>query len=416
MQIESAEVPVADKIRLIDALSDTGLRQIVVGSFVSPKYTPQMARVDEIVAGFHPRPGVTYTALLVNQRAYERARQYSPPLTIERARPQTVNHLCDVFTRRNYHRTQEDEIAAWRPAIERATREHATEAGIGVNAAWGSNFCGPFSEEQRMSFLRRQKALWDEARIPVTSIFFGDPMSWTMPHVVEHQLETIKRDWPEIQKFHLHLHNGRGMASSAIYAALRVLDEQDELMLDTTIGGMGGCPYCGNGRVTNMAPTEDIVQMLEEMGIPTGIDLYRLVEVVWMAEEIVGHRLWGHVSKAGPLPRGRRLYPVDMPFVETEEQARHFLLGPGAYGDNPISPWTEPIRSPLAHSGASASCMSCVRAVIPAGRGKVVRKISWRATTASSASWRADSFGGSRRRTAHWTTNAAWPARSSHSC
>jgi hydroxymethylglutaryl-CoA lyase len=345
MQIESAEIPVVDKIRLIDALSDTGLRRIVVGSFVSPKYTPQMARVEEIVAGFHPRPGVTYTALLVNQRAIERASQFSPPLTIERPF-RTVNHLCDVFTRRNYNRTQDEEIAAWEPAVQRAKQAAATEAGIGVNAAWGSNFCGEFSEDQRMQFLSRQKALWDAAGISVMSIFFGDPMSWTMPHVVEHQLDTVKRTWPQIHNFHLHLHNGRGMAPAAIYAALRVLDERDSLMLDTTIGGMGGCPYCGNGRVTNMAPTEDIVQMLEEMGVPTGVDLYKLVEAVWLAEEVVGHKLWGHVSKAGPLPRGSKLYPVDMPFVETEEQARHFLLGPTVYAENPITPWTEPIRSP----------------------------------------------------------------------
>jgi hydroxymethylglutaryl-CoA lyase len=197
-----------------------------------------------------------------------------------------------------------------------------------------------------MQFLSRQKALWDAAGISVTSIFFGDPMSWTMPHVVEHQLDTVKRTWRQIHNFHLHLHNGRGMAPAAIYAALRVLDERDSLMLDTTIGGMGGCPYCGNGRVTNMAPTEDIVQMLEEMGVPTGVDLYKLVEAVWLAEEVVGHKLWGHVSKAGPLPRGSKLYPVDMPFVETEEQARHFLLGPSVYAENPITPWTEPIRSP----------------------------------------------------------------------
>jgi hydroxymethylglutaryl-CoA lyase len=344
MQIESAEIAVEDKIRLIDALSETGLKRIVVGSFVSPKYTPQMARIDEIVSGFHPKPGVTYTALLVNQRSVERAQQFSPPLTIERPF-RTVNHLCDVFTRRNYNRSQDEEIAAWEPAVQRAKQAAASEGGIGVNAAWGSNFCGAFSEAQRMEFLNRQKALWDAAGIPVTSIFFGDPMSWTMPHVVEHQLQTIKATWPQITKFHLHLHNGRGMAVPAIYAALRALDERHELMLDTTIGGMGGCPYCGNGRVTNMAPTEDIVQMLEEMGIATGVDLYKLIEVVWMAEEVVGHKLWGHVSKAGPLPRGDKLYPIDMPFIETEEQAKHFLRGPSAYGDNPISPWSEPIRS-----------------------------------------------------------------------
>jgi hydroxymethylglutaryl-CoA lyase len=345
MQIESAGISVADKIRLLDALSETGLKRIVVGSFVSPRYTPQMAHVEEIIAGFHPKSGVTYTALLVNQRSYERAEQFSPPLTIERAF-RTVNHLCDVFTRRNYNRTQEDEINAWAPTVERAKQAGASEAGIGVNAAWGSNFCGQFSEGDRMYFLRLQKALWDEAGIPVTSIFFGDPMSWTMPHVVEQQLMTVKRTWPEIHNFHLHLHNGRGMATPAIYAALRVLDDADEVTLDTTIGGMGGCPYCGNGRVTNMAPTEDIVQMLEEMGVHTGVDLDRLVETVWLAEDVVKHTLWGHVSKAGPLPRGRRLYPENMPFVETEEQARHFLAGPSAYGDDPITPWTEPIHSP----------------------------------------------------------------------
>ncbi|HTE86421.1 MAG TPA: citramalate synthase, partial [Dehalococcoidia bacterium] len=96
MQIESAEISVEDKIRLIDALSETGLRRIVVGSFVSPKYTPQMARVEEIVSGFHPKPGVTYTALLVNERALERASKFSPPLTIERPF-RTVSHLCDVL-------------------------------------------------------------------------------------------------------------------------------------------------------------------------------------------------------------------------------------------------------------------------------------------------------------------------------
>src|SRR5579884_2411991 len=128
MQIESAAIAVEDKIRLIDALSDTGLKRIVVGSFVSPKYTPQMARIEEIVTGFHPRPGVTYTALLVNQRSVERAMQFSPPLTIERPF-RTVNHLCDVFTRRNYNRTQADEIAAWEPEVQRAKQAAAAEAG-----------------------------------------------------------------------------------------------------------------------------------------------------------------------------------------------------------------------------------------------------------------------------------------------
>ncbi len=93
-----------------------------------------------------------------------------------------------------------------------------------------------------------------------------------------------------------------------------------------------------------MAATEDLMHMLGEMGIYTGVDLYKLVEVVWLAEEIVGHPLYGHVSKAGPRPRYDHLYPMDLPHIETLEQAKHFILGPKAYKDAP-SPWTAPITS-----------------------------------------------------------------------
>lgn len=346
MQIENASISVDNKVRLLNALSETGLKRIVVGSFVSPKWTPQMKHIDEIVRKFTPKPGVTYTALVANERGVERAKEFAPPLTLQRKMPGLVCHLCDVFVRRNYNRTQADEINGWEAIVEKAVAQGATEASIGVNAAWGSNFIGRFSEHERMEFLERQHLLWDEAGIKVTSCFFADPMSWNMPHVVEHQLETIKATWPEIKRFHLHLHNARGMAPLSVYAAMRVLDESFTVQIDGTIGGMGGCPYCGNGQVTGMAPTEDLFHMWMAMGIDMGVDLQKLIETVWMAEEILGHKLWGHVSKAGPFPTLETLYPVDLPFVETEEQAKHFLLGSDALGDNTISPWKEPIRSP----------------------------------------------------------------------
>lgn len=345
MQIESAEISVDDKLRLLDALSETGLKHIVVGSFVSPKWTPQMAQIDEIVRRFTPKPGVTYSALALNQRGVERAMEYSPPLTVERPRPSLGCHVCDVFARRNTNRSQAEEMAGWPRTVQMAKERGVKEAGIGVNAAWGSNFVGPFSEEQRMTILRRQYALWDEAGIKVTAVSLGDPMSWNMPHVVEHQVETIRKEWPEIKYINLHLHNGRGMAPISMYAAMRALDESYTLSLDGTIGGMGGCPYCGNGRVTNMAPTEDVVHMWEQMGIDMGVDLDKLIDCVWMAEEIVGHKLWGHVSKAGPFPKGRTLYDINMPFVETEDHARHFKLGQESIGPDAVSPYTEPVRS-----------------------------------------------------------------------
>jgi hydroxymethylglutaryl-CoA lyase len=178
----------------------------------------------------------------------------------------------------------------------------------------------------------------------VKRVEFSDAMSWNMPHQVEQTLAAVKERWPSINDFNLHLHNGRGTALASVYAALRVLDGGDTLRLQSSIGGMAGCPYCGNGRAAMMIATEDLMHMLEEMGIHTGVDLYKLVEVVWLAEEIVRHPLYGFVSKAGPRPRYDRLYPMDMPRIETLAEAKHFIVGPKAYEGAP-SPWSAPITS-----------------------------------------------------------------------
>ncbi|HEX3244807.1 MAG TPA: citramalate synthase [Chloroflexota bacterium] len=344
LQIESAAISVHDKIRLLDALSETGLKEIAVGSFVSPKWTPQMAEVDELVRGFHPRLGVRYTYTALNDRGVERAREFTPPLSAPTRLHGTSVHMCDVFVQRNANRTQAQEIARWPERVARAREQGATQGGIGLGAAWGSNWTGEFSLEQRMHMLHRQYQLWDEAGIPVTRVDLADPMSWNMPHHVERQIEAIKVQWPSITDFNLHLHNGRGMALPSTYAALRVLAGTDTLRLQSAIGGMAGCPYCGNGRAAQMMATEDLIHMLEDMGINTGVDLYKLIEVVWLAEEVVGHPLYGFVSRCGPRPRYDRLYAMDMPRIETLEEARHFIHGAQAYEGAP-SPWKAPITS-----------------------------------------------------------------------
>src|SRR3989304_10240836 len=97
-QIEDVNIPVEQKVRLLEALSERGLKTIVVGSFVSPRYTPQMACIDELLRRFRPKPAITYTALVANPRGEERARAYSPPLTLGRDPvPYLRCHLCDVF-------------------------------------------------------------------------------------------------------------------------------------------------------------------------------------------------------------------------------------------------------------------------------------------------------------------------------
>jgi len=344
MQIEDAEISVEHKIELLDLLSETGLQNIVVGSFVSPKWTPQMARIEEVLRGFHPKPGVNYTATALNDKGLERAREFTPPLTAARRKPGTMVHMCDVFAQRNTNRTQAQEIAAWPGIVERAKANGVTDAGIGLVAAWGSNWVGEFSHEQRMNMLRRQWQLWADAGIPVTRISFMDPMGWNMPGQVSRQLKLIKKQWPDIHEFWLHLHDTRGTALASSYATLEALGPEDSIKLDASIGGMAGCPYCGNGRAAPLVATEDMVNFLEESGIPTGVDLEKLVQVVWRAEEIVGHPLYGHVSKAGPRPHFGDLYPMDMPFIETLDEAKHFIEG-SSVDEGCMSPWKEPIRS-----------------------------------------------------------------------
>ena len=344
-QIERADIPVQGKIRLLDMLSETGLKEIAVGSFVSPRWVPQMACIDELVKGFHPKPGVSYTATALNETGRERLRQYIPPLNDLKYQAQTAVYMCDVFAQRNINRTIAQQMARWPKVIEEAKAKGAKEAGISVSAAWGSNWTGEVSQQDRMKMLDKQHQLWDEAGITVTKIGISDPMGWNIPDQVERQLEAIKKRWPKIKNFNLHLHNTRGMALTSSYVAMRILDASDTLRLQPAIGGMGGCPFCGNGRSAGLAPTEDLIHMMEGMGIYTGVDLDKLVEAVWYAEELVGHPLWGHVSKGGPRPTDKRLYPMDMPFVETLDHARHFIKGSEAYKGAP-SPWKEPIKSP----------------------------------------------------------------------
>lgn len=345
MQIESADIAVADKIRLLDALSATGLKNIVVGSFVSPKWVPQMAHIEEVIAGFTPVEGVEYTALALNARGVERRAERTPPLSPLRQKQRTTVHLCDVFVQRNTSKTQAEEIAALQPTINRAVKNGITDAVVAINAAWGSNWLGQFSLDQRLEVLDLEFAAWRAAGVEPRTIWIGDPMSWNSPRAVEETLKACVQRFPQVHTYHLHLHNARGSALVSAYQALRTLGPQHTLVFDTAVGGMGGCPYCGNGRATRMIPTEDLVDLLEEEGIDTGIDLAALIEVAHLAETVVGHELYGHVSKGGPRPRGEDLYPMDMPLVETVAQAQHFRLGGQTY-DGGLAPWRRAVTSP----------------------------------------------------------------------
>ena len=338
LQIESADISVDAKLRLLDALGDTGAKVISIGSFAHPKWTPQMACIDEIAERFVPKPGIVYTAAVFNKTGRDRADKYYPKLDVRRKSRLPFSHveMCDSFARRNYNRSQAQQIETMQASIAAAKAAGATAASVGIGNPFGSNFEGPYSHQQRMDFLAMMVGQWQAAGIAVTRISLLEAMGWNLPHLVRETITAIRERWPSVTDFHLHLHNQRGATLTSYYEALQLGARE----FDTCLGGMGGCPYCGNGRSAGHVPTEDFVDLCHEMGIETGYKLDKLIDAVAVAEEVVGHRLWGHVSKSGPRPRGDALYPINMPFVETLEEAAFFRLGPQVYAGQ-RSPWKE---------------------------------------------------------------------------
>jgi hydroxymethylglutaryl-CoA lyase len=334
LQIESPEIPVDDKLRLLDAIGDTGAKVISIGSFAHPKWTPAMACIDEIAERFVPKPGVRYTAAVFNRTGFERADKYFPKLDVRTKRFGIHMEICDSFARRNYNRSRDQQIASMEATVTSAAAEGVESGSITLGSPFGSNFEGPFDLATRLEFIGLMIEKWHGVGIDVGRLSFSDAMGWNAPHTMRETILAVRDTWPEIETFHLHLHNSRGSTIATYYEALQLGVTE----FDTSLGGMGGCPYCGNGRSAGHVPTEDFVDLCHEMGVETGYDLDKLIEAAWIAEEIVGHPLWGHVSKAGPRPRGQELYPLDMPFVETLEEARHFKKGPEVYAGQ-LSPW-----------------------------------------------------------------------------
>jgi len=336
LQIESPDIPVSEKLRLLNAVSEMGAKTVTIGSFAHPKWTPSMACIDEIADQFEPKPGITYTAAVFNKRGYDRADGYYPKIDVRQRRFGTHVELCDTFARRNYNRTQAEQIASIDASVQGAKEAGAEAGSVALGNPFGSNFEGTFSHEQRMGLLDLMMEKWASVGIPVKRVSFLDAMGWNMPHTVRETILAIRDKYPEIETYHMHLHNTRGATIASYYEAL-TLGATD---FDTSLGGMGGCPYCGNGRAAGHVPTEDFVHLCHEMGIDTGYDLDKVIEAACIAEEVVGHSLWGHVSKSGPMPHGDTCYPADMPFVETLEEAAHFRVGPDVY-EGQISPWRE---------------------------------------------------------------------------
>jgi hydroxymethylglutaryl-CoA lyase len=297
-QIEPGPIPTASKIRLIEALAETGLHHIQACSFVNTRLVPGWADAEDVVAGFTPNPGVQYTGLWFNANGLERALAFRDKLTITGAIHVTAS---EAFTRKNLNRSHAENLAAMRKQTALHLAHGVKVNRIGVMAAFGCNYQGDIAPEQVVRTVADGFEIADEAGAEIEVISLADTMGWAAPHRIERVLGEVRSRWPD-KTLALHLHDTRGLAVANAHAALKMGVAQ----FDSTVGGLGGCPFAGQKGAAGNICTEELVLLCAEMGIETGIDLDRLIEVGRLAEEIVGHVLPSELIHAGSLDAFRR--------------------------------------------------------------------------------------------------------------
>ncbi len=292
-QIEPGPIATADKIRLVEGLAETGLKHIQVCSFVNPKLVPGWADAEDVVAGFTPEKGVHYTALWFNARGLERALAFKDKLTINGSISLSAS---DAFSKKNLNRSHDDNVAAMHKQTEVHQAHGVPVSRISVMAAFGCNFQGDVAVETVLKCAADgfQIAADHGAKIEVISL--ADTMGWAVPPRIEQVVGAVRERWPDVT-IALHLHDTRGIAIANAHTALKM----GVARFDTTVGGLGGCPFAAHKGAAGNICTEELVMLCEEMGIATGVDLDKLIEVGRMAEAMVGHTLPSELVHAGSL-------------------------------------------------------------------------------------------------------------------
>lgn len=297
-QIEPGPIGSADKIRLIEALAETGVRDIQICSFVNPKVVPGWADADAVARNFAANPGVHYTALWFNDKGLDRALALGDKLHLYGSIALTAS---EAFTRKNLHRSHAENLEAMRKQTALHLSKNVPVTRIGVMAAFGCNYQGDISPDQVVSTLEDGFAIAAEAGVAISRLSLSDTMGWATPLRIERTVSEVRSRWPDKQ-ISLHLHDTRGLAVANAYAGLCLGVDH----FDATVGGLGGCPFAGHKGAAGNICTEELVLLCEEMGIRTGIDLDALIEVGRMAEAIVGHQLPSELLHAGSLDAFRR--------------------------------------------------------------------------------------------------------------
>jgi hydroxymethylglutaryl-CoA lyase len=276
-------VPTAAKVALIDALSATGVGRIEAVSFVHPLAIPQMADAAEVWAAITPNPDVRYSALVPNLRGAQRA------LAAGFAEIEVVVSASDTHNRKNLNRSTDESLDDIAAIVDLVHSEGATCQVI-VATAWGCPYEGDVPVERVVSVASR--AMRDGA----DSLAYGDTTGMATPTRVISLVGETRSAHPDVPLL-LHFHNTRGTGLANVLAALQLGVTE----FDASVGGLGGCPYAP-GATGNIA-TEELVYMVEDMGVATGVDLEAMIAAAAEAERIVGRTLSSQVLRAGPRTR-----------------------------------------------------------------------------------------------------------------
>jgi hydroxymethylglutaryl-CoA lyase len=279
------EAPVSTeaKVELVNALSTTGVRRIEAVSFVHPKAIPQMADADEVWQQITRNDDVRYSALVPNLRGAHRA------LGAGFKEIEVVVSASDTHNRKNINRSTDESLDDIAELVSIAHGEGAKVQVI-VSTAWGCPYEGDVPTERVVAVASR--AIRDGA----DTISFGDTTGMATPGRVTRLIGDLRSGHPDVD-VNLHFHNTRGAGLANVMAALQ-LGVAD---FDSSVGGLGGCPYAP-GASGNVA-TEELVHMVEDMGVDTGIDLDAMIDAAATAERIVGRTLPSQVLRAGPRTR-----------------------------------------------------------------------------------------------------------------
>ena len=282
-QNEPEVIPTPEKVRLIGLLADSGLKRMEVTSFVRPDVIPQLADAEEVLEAIEPRDDIAYSVLVPNERGLERALAH-------RERFDEFNlflSASETHNRKNVNRSIGESLEGLEATIAAARAEGLRCEGV-ISTSFGCPYEGEVPPERVFEIAERLAAAGCE------EIAFGDTTGMANPRQVGDFFATA-RDRLGDAELTAHFHNTRGQGLANVLAAL----DQGIDSFESAFGELGGCPV-PPGSTGNIS-TEDVVSMLEEMGVATGVELRKLIEASRAAQEVLGRPLGAHVLRAGPV-------------------------------------------------------------------------------------------------------------------